>query len=86
MTETSSRLLQLLSLLQARREWSGTELAERLGVSGRTIRRDVERQIRALAPGGGYVLATVHNLPPEAPPENIVAFFAAAAEFGRSAA
>ena len=31
MTETSSRLLELLSLLQARREWSGTELAERLG-------------------------------------------------------
>ena len=43
MTETSGRLLQLLSLLQARRDWSGRELAGRLGVSGRTIRRDVER-------------------------------------------
>ena len=43
MTETSSRLLELLSLLQARRDWPGAELAERLEVSGRTIRRDVER-------------------------------------------
>ena len=43
MTETSGRLLQLLSLLQARRHWNGVELADRLEVSGRTIRRDVER-------------------------------------------
>ena len=43
MSETSSRLLELLSLLQARRDWPGAELAERLEVSGRTIRRDVER-------------------------------------------
>ena len=47
MSETSSRLLELLSLLQARRDWPGAELAERLEVSGRTIRRDVER-LRAL--------------------------------------
>src|SRR5690349_9046585 len=43
MTATSGRLLQLLSLLQARRDWTGAELADRLEVSGRTIRRDVER-------------------------------------------
>ncbi len=42
-TETSGRLLKLLSLLQARRDWPGEELARRLAVSGRTIRRDVER-------------------------------------------
>src|SRR5687768_18535857 len=41
-TTTSSRLLELLSLLQARRDWPGAELAERLSVSGRTIRRDIE--------------------------------------------
>src|SRR2546423_1558477 len=43
MTETSSRLLELLSLLQGRRDWPGNELAERLEVSGRTIRPDVHR-------------------------------------------
>ena len=42
-TETASRLLQLLSLLQARREWPGAALAGRLETSGRTIRRDVGR-------------------------------------------
>ena len=43
MSTTSSRLLELLALLQARRDWPGSELADRLAVSGRTIRRDVER-------------------------------------------
>jgi predicted DNA-binding transcriptional regulator YafY len=43
MSQTSSRLLQLLSLLQARRDWPGNELADRLEVSARTIRRDIER-------------------------------------------
>jgi len=41
--ETTSRLLRLLSLLQTRRFWPGPELAERLGVSARTLRRDVDR-------------------------------------------
>src|SRR5436190_13497806 len=71
MTETSGRLLQLLSLLQARRDWPGAELADRLGVSGRTIRRDVER-LRALGypvdsltgPAGGYRLQAGTALPP----------------------
>ncbi|MCY1013354.1 helix-turn-helix domain-containing protein [Nannocystis pusilla] len=40
---TTSRTLLLLSLLQARREWSGHVLAERLAVSERTVRRDVDR-------------------------------------------
>jgi predicted DNA-binding transcriptional regulator YafY len=71
MSGTSSRLLELLSLLQARRDWPGTELAERLEVSGRTIRRDVER-LRALGypvqsltgPAGGYRLQAGTAMPP----------------------
>ncbi|MEV4893805.1 helix-turn-helix domain-containing protein, partial [Nonomuraea sp. NPDC055795] len=43
MLETSARLLKLLSLLQAHKEWSGPELADRLQVSTRTVRNDVER-------------------------------------------
>src|ERR687890_151216 len=68
---TSSRLLTLLSLLQGRRDWPGGELAERLGVSGRTIRRDIGR-LRGLgypvesAPGptGGYRLRAGTAMPP----------------------
>ena len=68
---TSSRLLTLLSLLQARREWPGNELADRLEVSARTIRRDVER-LRDLGypvesmtgPAGGYGLRAGTAMPP----------------------
>jgi predicted DNA-binding transcriptional regulator YafY len=71
MLETSARLLRLLSLLQARRDWTGTELATRLGVTTRTIRNDVDR-LRGLGypvdarPGvaGGYRLGTGGSLPP----------------------
>ena len=71
MTETSGRLLKLLSLLQARRDWPGGELAQRLEVSGRTIRRDVER-LRELGypvdavtgPAGGYRLHAGTAMPP----------------------
>ena len=71
MSETSSRLLELLSLLQARRDWPGAELANRLEVSGRTIRRDVER-LRGLGypvesltgPAGGYRLRAGTAMPP----------------------
>jgi predicted DNA-binding transcriptional regulator YafY len=71
MTETSGRLLQLLSLLQARLDWPGLELADRLEVSGRTIRRDVER-LRNLGypvdsltgPAGGYRLRAGAAMPP----------------------
>src|SRR4029079_11016114 len=60
---TSSRLLKLLSLLQTPRDWSGSELADRLEVSPRTVRNDVER-LRALGDpvhatrgrGGGFPL------------------------------
>jgi predicted DNA-binding transcriptional regulator YafY len=41
--DTSARLLKLLSLIQARGHWTGPELAARLGVGVRTVRRDVER-------------------------------------------
>src|SRR5919107_1963396 len=71
MTGTSSRLLTLLSLLQARRDWPGGELAGRLEVSSRTIRRDVER-LRELGypvesltgPAGGYRLRAGTAMPP----------------------
>ncbi|MFE5619234.1 helix-turn-helix transcriptional regulator [Streptomyces sp. NPDC056463] len=71
MLETSARLLRLLSLLQAHREWSGTDLAERLGVTTRTVRRDVDR-LRELGypvnaspgTGGGYQLGAGAELPP----------------------
>jgi predicted DNA-binding transcriptional regulator YafY len=71
MNETSSRLLELLSLLQARADWPGGELAERLEVSGRTIRRDIERlrqlgyPVESLSgPGGGYRLRAGAAMPP----------------------
>ncbi|MGO4264648.1 MULTISPECIES: helix-turn-helix transcriptional regulator [unclassified Stenotrophomonas] len=63
MRHTAHRLLRLISLLQARRHWSGAELAERMGVDRRSIRRDVERlrelgyPVQASAGvGGGYRL------------------------------
>jgi predicted DNA-binding transcriptional regulator YafY len=71
MSETSSRLLELLSLLQGRRDWPGTELAERLEVSGRTVRRDIERLRRLgypveslTGPAGGYRLRAGSAMPP----------------------
>jgi len=71
MPKTSERLLMLLSLLQARREWPGGLLAERLAVSSRTVRRDVDR-LRDLGypitavrgPAGGYRLDAGARLPP----------------------
>jgi predicted DNA-binding transcriptional regulator YafY len=71
MSETSSRLLELLSLLQGRPEWPGNELADRLEVSGRTIRRDIERLRRLgypvdslTGPAGGYRLRAGTAMPP----------------------
>ncbi|MEZ4449580.1 MAG: WYL domain-containing protein [Nannocystaceae bacterium] len=71
MLETSARLLVLLSALQSRRFWAGPELAEHLGVTDRTLRRDVDR-LRSLGyvvdaisgPGGGYQLGRGAELPP----------------------
>ncbi|UBU08306.1 helix-turn-helix transcriptional regulator [Nonomuraea gerenzanensis] len=71
MPKTSARLLALLSLLQTRRDWPGALLAERLDVSARTVRRDVDR-LRELGypivtfkgPEGGYRLDAGSELPP----------------------
>jgi predicted DNA-binding transcriptional regulator YafY len=71
MLDTSARLLRLLSLFQARRYWSGADLAERLEVNPRTLRRDVDR-LRSLGypvnsnsgTAGGYQLGAGATLPP----------------------
>jgi predicted DNA-binding transcriptional regulator YafY len=70
-TDTPARLLQLLSLLQTPREWPGGELAERLGVSRRTVRRDVDRlrelgyPVQAtMGADGGYRLVAGKAMPP----------------------
>ncbi|WP_324192459.1 helix-turn-helix transcriptional regulator [Nocardia transvalensis] len=69
--DTTERVLTLLGLLQQRRVWTGPELADRLGVTPRTVRRDVERlrtlgyQVHASqGVGGGYQLGPGPDLPP----------------------
>lgn len=71
MLSTSTRLLRLLSLLLARRHWTGRELAERLEIHPRTLRRDIDRlrqlgyPIRASSGvEGGYAFRPGHELPP----------------------
>ncbi|MFC7306214.1 helix-turn-helix transcriptional regulator [Streptomyces monticola] len=70
-TDTPARLLQLLSLLQTPREWPGGELAGRLGVSRRTVRRDIDRlrelgyPVQAtMGAEGGYRLVAGKAMPP----------------------
>ncbi|MFF5706627.1 helix-turn-helix transcriptional regulator [Streptomyces sp. NPDC012794] len=70
-TDLPARMLRLLSLLQTRREWSGNELAERLGVTTRTVRRDIDRLRELEYPvegttghAGGYRLAAGAAMPP----------------------
>ncbi len=71
MSDTAARLLAMLSLLQSRPDWSGAELAERLGVTTRTIRNDIDR-LRELdypvdatrGAAGGYRLGAGGKLPP----------------------
>jgi predicted DNA-binding transcriptional regulator YafY len=67
----AARLFELLSLLQRPRAWSATELAERLAVSPRTIRRDVDRLRELGYPVeeimgtiGGYRLVACGSMPP----------------------
>lgn len=71
MPRTTGRTLELLGLLQTRRDWSGAQLCSRLGVSARTLRRDVE-DLRGLGygidsvpgVGGGYRLGIGASIPP----------------------
>src|SRR5947199_4775676 len=71
MLETSSRLLRLLSLFQGRRYWSGADLAARLEITSRTVRRDVDK-LRSLGypihstsgTEGGYQLGAGATMPP----------------------
>ncbi|MFJ1795128.1 helix-turn-helix transcriptional regulator [Kitasatospora griseola] len=71
MADTSARTLRLLTLLQSHRYWPGEELSSRLGVSARTLRRDVDRLRELGYPvearrgvDGGYQLAAGAALPP----------------------
>lgn len=71
MPETTARILRLLGLLQSRPVWTGQELAERLGVTVRSVRRDVDRLRDLGYPvhaskgiGGGYQLGAGRALPP----------------------
>ncbi|MFC3895420.1 helix-turn-helix transcriptional regulator [Lentzea rhizosphaerae] len=71
MTQASGRLLSLLSLLQARRDWPGHLLAERLNVTPRTVRRDIDRLrelgypvVAVKGPDGGYRLEAGTDVPP----------------------
>jgi predicted DNA-binding transcriptional regulator YafY len=71
MLTTTTRLLQVLALLQSRRFWSGSELARELGVTERSVRRDIDRLRQLGYPvhatggvGGGYQLGAGKELPP----------------------
>ena len=71
MSDTPSRLLRLLSILQTPREWPGSELAERMGVSARTVRRDIDRLRQlgypveaTMGAAGGYRLTSGAAMPP----------------------
>ncbi|MDX6373890.1 MAG: hypothetical protein QOD98_2878 [Nocardioidaceae bacterium] len=71
MADTAARMLALLGLLQARSDWAGAELAERLSVTDRTVRNDIDRLRRlgypvdaVRGPGGRYRLGVGTKLPP----------------------
>jgi uroporphyrinogen decarboxylase len=65
---------------------AASQIADNRGVPRQNcekVQRDVRRQVLELARGGGYLFATIHNIPPEVPPENVATCFRAAAEFGK---
>lgn len=71
MSAVTTRALRLLSLLQSRTVWTGPELAEEMGVTARTVRRDVDRLremgypvLTSAGHGGGYQLGVGRALPP----------------------
>ena len=71
MLSTSARLLRLLTILQSRRSWTGAELTERLEITPRTLRRDMDRLRRLGYPvhsttgvAGGYRFGSGSELPP----------------------
>src|ERR671910_98295 len=71
MESTAGRLLSLLSLLQSRPHWNAAELADRLGITDRTVRRDVNRLrelgypvVAEAGRAGGYQLGAGGGLPP----------------------
>lgn len=80
MLNSAARLLRLLSLLAARRDWTSVDLAQRLAITTRTVRRDVER-LRTVGylvhatsgPAGGYRLEAGTTLPPLLPDDEAVA-------------
>lgn len=63
--------------------WGGVD-TQRVMPRGSTddVREEVKRRLRDMAPGGGYILAAVHNLQAEVPPANIIELFRAGKEFG----
>lgn len=69
--DKAGRLLKLLGLLETRRDWTASELSDRLGVTARTVRRDVDAlrelgyPVNAMSgPGGGYQLGNGGSIPP----------------------
>jgi uroporphyrinogen decarboxylase len=65
--------------------WGGGVDTQKVLPRGTTeqVREEVKRRIEDLAPSGGFVFATVHNIQADVPPENILAMWEAVQEFGR---
>ncbi|GAG19382.1 unnamed protein product, partial [marine sediment metagenome] len=64
--------------------WGGAIDAQHVlsTASPETVREHVRRSVETWKPGGGYVFNNVHNIQAEVPPENVVALFDAAYEYG----
>lgn len=79
-----------VDMVQVKREfggrlcfWGAIDIKEALRGDVSRVEEEVRERIRVLAPGGGYVLAPANHLQPDIPPENVVALFAAARQYGR---